>query len=393
MNLLDLVLIVLVVMFAVSGYRQGFAVGALSFVGFLGGGVLGAKVARPFAELIGREEDGALVGLIVVVGLALVGQIAGTALGAALRGRLTWRPGQRLDAVAGAVLSGVSVLLVAWLVATAVDRSPFQTLARAARGSEVLGTVDTTMPDDVRHTFADLRRLMDDQGFPEVFAGLDGERIVATDPPDPAVVSAADVQNAAASILKVRGQAPSCGKQVEGTGFVIAPQRVMTNAHVVAGVTEAVVELDSGALPAEVVLFDPDRDVAVLHVPGLLRPPLRFQSAPPGDMGDSAVVAGYPQDGPYTTEPARIRNEQVARAPDIYSRGTVRREIYAIRGRVRPGNSGGPLLSSAGTVYGVVFAAATDDNDTGYVLTADEVSEPVRQGAQALVPVSTQSCD
>ncbi|WP_018506287.1 MarP family serine protease [Parafrankia discariae] len=393
MNLLDLVLIVLVVMFAVSGYRQGFAVGALSFVGFLGGGVLGAKVARPFAELIGREEDGALVGLLVVVGLALIGQVAGTALGATLRGRLTWRPGQRLDSVAGAVLSGVSVLLVAWLVATAVDRSPFQTLARAARGSEVLGVVDTTMPDDVRHTFSDLRRLMDDQGFPEVFAGLDGERIVAADPPDPAIVGAPAVRDAAASIIKVRGQAPSCGKQVEGTGFVFAPQRVMTNAHVVAGVTEAVVEVDSGTLRAEVVLFDPDRDVAVLYVPGLLRPPLRFQSEPPGDTGDSAVVAGYPQDGPYTTVAARIRNEQTARAPDIYSRGTVRREIYAIRGRVRPGNSGGPLLSSAGTVYGVVFAAATDNNDTGYVLTADEVSEPARQGAQALVPVSTQSCD
>ncbi|MCK9902260.1 MarP family serine protease [Frankia sp. Cpl3] len=393
MNLLDLVLIALVVMFAISGYRQGFAVGALSFVGFLGGGVLGAKIARPFAELIGREDDGAVVGLIVVVGLALMGQILGTALGAILRGRLTWRPGQRLDAVAGAVLSGFSVLLVAWLIATAVDRSPFQTLARAARGSEILGAVDTEMPDDVRHTFSDLRRLMDDQGFPEVFAGLDGERIVATDVPDPAVVSTAEIQNAAASILKIRGQAPSCGKQVEGTGFVFSPQHIMTNAHVVAGVSEAVVELDSGSLPAEVVLFDPDRDVAVLNVPGLVRPPLRFQSSPPAEPGDSAVVAGYPQDGPYTTEPARIRNQQNASAPDIYSRGTVRRDIFAIRGQVLPGNSGGPLLSESGTVLGVVFAAATDDDDTGYVLTAQEVSVPAQRGAQATIPVSTQSCD
>ncbi|EFC84477.1 MarP family serine protease [Parafrankia sp. EUN1f] len=393
MNLLDLVLIALTVMFAISGYRQGFAVGALSFIGFLGGGFLGAKIASPFAELIGRADDGALVGLIVVVGLALTGQIIGTALGTVVRGRLTWRAGQRVDAVAGAALSGVSVLLVGWLLATTVDRSPFQTLARAARGSEILGAVDAQMPDDVRHTFSDLRQLMDDQGFPEVFAGLNGERIVATDPPDAAVVNATEVQNAASSILKIRGQAPSCGKQVEGTGFVFTPQHVMTNAHVVAGVSEVVVEVGAQSLPAEVVEFDPDRDVAVLYVPDLRRAPLRFQASPPGEAGDPVVVAGYPQDGPYTTEPARIRNEQTASAPDIYSRGTVRREIFAIRGQVLPGNSGGPLLSDTGAVLGVVFAAATDDDDTGYVLTAQEVSVPAQRGAQATAPVSTQGCD
>ncbi|WP_235608273.1 CvpA family protein, partial [Frankia casuarinae] len=125
LNVLDIVLLLLVVLFAISGYRQGFLVGALSFVGFLGGGVLGAKVAKPFAELIGQESHGAMVGLLAVLGLALVGQVAGTAIGVASRDRVTWRPGRAVDAAAGAVLSGLSVLLVAWLLATAVDRSPF----------------------------------------------------------------------------------------------------------------------------------------------------------------------------------------------------------------------------------------------------------------------------
>jgi len=289
--------------------------------------------------------------------------------------------------------SGASVLLVAWLLATVVERSPFDSLARAVRGSGVLTTIDSGMPDDVRNTFSDLRRLVDENVFPEVFAGLRDGRIVDVAAPDVSVVSTPGVQEASASIVKVTGVAPSCGRRVEGTGFVYSPQRVMTNAHVVAGVTEAEVEIDGRSMTATVVVFDPDRDVAVLYVPDLRRPPLRFQTSPPGQSGDAAVVAGYPQDGPYTLEAARIRNRQSANAPDIYSRGTVRRDFFAIRGQVLPGNSGGPLLSPTGTVYGVVFAAARDDGDTGYVLTANEVSVPAQAGAQATSQVSTQGCD
>jgi S1-C subfamily serine protease len=393
MNLLDLLLLLTVVVFAVSGYRQGFVIGAFSFVGFLGGGVLGAQLATPFADAIGQQENGALVGIFVVLGMALAGQIAATAVGAALREHVTWRSGQQVDAVAGAVLSGVSVLLVAWLLATAVYRSPFEGLAREVRTSTVLTTVDDGMPSAVRDAFADLRRLVDDNGFPEVFAGIGGQSVVAVDPPDAATVAAPGVLAAASSIVKIRGVAPSCGKQVEGTGFVYSPQRVMTNAHVVAGVREPQIVLGNSTLPARVVVFDPDRDVAVLYVPQLLRAPLRFQASPAGVADDEAVIAGYPQDGPYRTVPARIRNRQTARAPDIYSEGTVVRDIYAVRGQVLPGNSGGPLLSEDGTVFGVVFAAATDDSDTGYVLTAREVNRPAVTGETATAAVSTNGCD
>jgi S1-C subfamily serine protease len=390
-DLLDGILLAAVVLFGVSGYRQGFVVGALSFIGFLGGGVLGAKIAAPFSRMIGADGNGPLTGIVVVFVLACIGQIGATAVGAALRRRLTWRPLQQVDNLVGAVVSGISVLLVAWLLGTAVHRSPYDGLASQVRNSQILMTVDSLVPDSTRSWFSDFRQLVDANGFPEVFSGLSGERIVPVDPPDAATVQTPGVTRASSSVLKVRGVAPSCSKQVEGTGFVFAPERVLTNAHVVAGVRNPRVEINGGSLPARVVLFDPDRDVAVLWVQRLTRTPLGFAAG--ADNGDDAVVAGYPQDGPYTTTPARIRNRQNARAPNIYSNGTVTRDIYAIRAKVRPGNSGGPLLSAEGKVYGVVFAAATDDAETGYALTGEEVRSDATIGATATAPVGTRGCD
>jgi S1-C subfamily serine protease len=392
MNLLDVILLLIALLFAASGYRQGFLVGALSFVGFLGGGMIGAQIAYPFAQLIGQRQHGALIALAVVIALACLGQVAGTATGVALRSRLTWRPGETVDSLAGALLAGLSVLLVAWLLATAVERSPYPTAAREVRGSAVLTTVDAGMPASVREAFSSLRRLADGSGFPAVFSGIGGGSIVATDAPDETVVRDTAVIDAAASVLKVRGIAPSCSRQIEGSGFVFAPQHVMTNAHVVAGVREPIVEAGGRQLAARVVLFDPARDIAVLYVPDLNRAPLRLQTSPAGRADASSVIAGYPEDGPYQTVAARIRDRQEARAPDIYSRGSVVRDIFAVRGKVLPGNSGGPLLSTTGSVYGVIFAAATDDDDTGYALTANEVSASAQAAASATTPVSTSGC-
>jgi S1-C subfamily serine protease len=151
------------------------------------------------------------------------------------------------------------------------------------------------------------------------------------------------------------------------------------------------VHLASGDVDATVVLYDPDRDVAVLAVPGLDVAPLAF--APAARTGDGAVVVGYPQDGPFRADAARVRGTQDARGPDIYQRRTVVREIYALRARVRPGNSGGPLVSPGGKVYGVVFAAAADDPQTGYALTAKEVAGDAARGRTATSSVSTQGCD
>ena len=391
-DLLDVVLLVAALLFAVSGYRQGFVVGVLSFVGFLGGGVLGAKLAPTVAQLgVLSSLPQSVVGVAFVFLAASLGQVLATLLGSAVRNRLTWRPARLVDALAGSAVSVVSLLLIAWLVGTAVASSPFVTLASQVRRSQVLTTVNGLVPGGAKSFFAGFRRLIDDRGFPEVFGGLAPTQVRPVEPPDARVATSRAVLVARDRVLKVTGVAPSCSRRIEGSGFVYAPERVMTNAHVVAGVSRPSVQVAGRSLPATVVVYDPERDIAVLDVPGLALTPLVF--AGQASTGDSAVVAGYPQDGPFRADAARVRGLQRAKGPDIYQQRTVVREIYALRSRVRPGNSGGPLLDPRGAVYGVVFAAAADDPQTGYALTAKEVAPDARAGRLATAKVSTQACD
>jgi S1-C subfamily serine protease len=393
MDLLDLVLIAVCLGFAVSGYRQGFLIGVLSFVGFLGGGILGAKYAPALHSAIsGSGTASPLFGLLVVFAAATAGQLAATALGVSLRRRITWEPARRADAVGGAAVSVVSVLLVAWLVGSALAHSAINSVARQVRHSALLSGIDSVMPDSIPTWFAAFRRLIDQNGFPQVFGAIGPERIVKVPPPDPKVANSRAVQLAQPDIVKITGIAPSCRRQLEGSGFLYAPQHVMTNAHVVAGVHGPTVHaLDGRSYPAEVVLYDPKRDVAVLYVPGFDRQPLSFAGL--AQRGQSAVVAGYPENGPFRPVAARVRGVESARGPDIYQSSQVTRQIYSVYSVVRPGNSGGPLLAPDGRVYGVVFAAAVEDRHTGYALTAAEVAADARSGAGARQPVSTQGCD
>ena len=391
-DLLDLVLLVVALLFAVSGYRQGFVVGALSFVGFLGGGLIGAQLA-PHVAGLGPLKDlnETVIGLGVVFLCAGIGQALAALVGSRLRAGLTWRPARLVDAATGALVSVVSLLLVAWLIGTAVASAPYPSLASQVRRSVVIGTVDALVPRTARKSVSGLRDFIDERGFPDVFGGLDPTRTKDVAAPDPTLAKSRAVQRARPDVLKVTGVAPSCRRRIEGTGFVYAPERVMTNAHVVAGVREPLVEVGGKQLAARVVLFDPGRDVAVLQVPGLANSPLSF--AGPADDGDSAVVVGYPKDGPFRADPARIRQTQRARGPDIYDDETVVREIYALRGLVQPGNSGGPLIDTRGRVLGVVFAAAADRRDTGYALTAEEVASDAAQGRTATERVGSGPCD
>ena len=198
-----------------------------------------------------------------------------------------------------------------------------------------------------------------------------------------------DVQRAQQSVFKIRGQ-NSCDRGVEGSGFLYAPDRVMTNAHVVAGVDKPVVLVGENEKPARVVYYNSRTDVAVLAVDGLSGPYLRFDRD--GHSRQAAAVLGYPQDGPYNVQAARIRGEQRLRSPDIYGNGTVVREVFSLRGLVRPGNSGGPLVSSAGRVLGLIFAASVTDGDTGYALTAQQVSDAAAQGLTRTGTVGTGGC-
>lgn len=393
-DVLDIVLLVFVVVFAVSGYRQGFIIGLLSFVGFLGGGVLGTFIAPGIAaKVVNGSSQQALLAIVIVFLIASLGQFLASSLGAAVRSRVTWGAAAHLDAVGGAIVSMCSVLLIAWLIGTAVANAPFPAVARQVQGSAVLTQMDRIMPDTARTWFSAFQKFVAQGPFPQVFGGLGGERFVQVAPPDKKVLKTAGLRRARGSVVKILGEAPGCDRTIEGTGFVYAPNRVMTNAHVVAGVRGGpeVYTLDGGASRARVVLYNPQRDIAVLDVPGLSQRPLKFDGG--ASTGDNAVVAGYPRNKGFKAVPARVRGSQEARGPNIYGDRQVVREIYSLRAKVEPGNSGGPLLAPSGKVYGVVFAAATDDPDTGYALTADEVAPDARAGRNAVRTVSTGRCD
>jgi len=286
----------------------------------------------------------------------------------------------------------VSVLLVAWFLGTALAHSALTGVARQIQHSRVLTAIDRMMPSSAKTWDAAFRRLVQQNGFPQVFGAIGAERIVPVSPPDPKVAASRAVRVAEPDIVKITGVANSCRRQLEGSGFLYASQHVMTNAHVVAGVhSPTVITSDGAHLDATVVLYDPRRDVAVLYVPGFTRAPLSFAGV--ADRGQSAVVAGYPQNGPFTAVAARVRARQPAQGPDIYQSRQVTREIYAVYAVVRPGNSGGPLLAPDGQVYGVVFAASVDDPKTGYALTAHEVESDATSGAGRTAAVSTQGCD
>lgn len=391
-DVLDLLLLALAVGAAVAGFRQGFVYGVLSFVGVIGGGYVGTLLVPALVRHLRQDVSAPVLGIVTVFVLASVGQALAAGLGARLRGRLTASPARAVDSVGGAGLSVVSVLVVAWLLGTAVSHSTLTGLARQVRRSAVISAVNTAMPQVARDELAQFRRLLDNTGFPAIVGPLTTQDVAPVPPPDTAVLGSRAVRAARASIAKIRGNAPSCNRSVEGTGFVISPGHVLTNAHVVAGVRRPVVyPAGGGPLPARVVLYDPDTDVAVLAVPGLSAPPMPFAGV--ASAGGSGVVAGYPEDGPFRAVAARVRDRQQVRGPNIYQRRTVTREVYALRAQVLPGNSGGPLLAPDGRVYGVVFAASTDTADTGYALTAAQVAGDVRAGGRAATTVSTQGCD
>ncbi|MBH1934862.1 MarP family serine protease [Streptomyces sp. AV19] len=397
MNVLDIVLLLAAAWFAVIGFRQGFVVGVLSVVGFLGGG-LAALYVLPviWDSAAGDRSPGtlaAVAAVVIVIVCASVGQAATTHLGNRLRRHITWSPARALDATGGALVNVVAMLLVAWLIGSALAGTSLPTLGKQVRGSKVLLGVARVVPGEANTWFADFSTALAQNGFPQVFAPFSAETITSVPPPDPALSGSAVAAEAQRSIVKVVGNAPGCGKVLEGSGFVFAPRRVMTNAHVVGGVTEPTVQVGGRGrlLDARVVLYDWKRDIAVLSVPALDAPALRF-AAVDAESGRSAIVAGFPENGAYDVRSARVRSRVDANGPDIYHRGYVRRDVYSLYATVRQGNSGGPLLTPDGRVYGVVFAKSLDDADTGYALTADEVHEDVVAGRTAAAPVETQGC-
>jgi S1-C subfamily serine protease len=393
--LLDLILLVLAAAFAVAGYRQGFIIGVLSFAGFIGGVAVGAIFAPKISSAMANSLPWqAFIAILVVFAAAVIGMVVASSLGVAVRSRVRGQPATVLDSLGGAAVNVVAVLLVAWLIGSFVAYSPFPEVSGQVNDSIVLKAVDGVVPRSALALpgFPPLRSLLTRGPYTQVFSAFGAESALGVPAPDKNVLSAAGLVRSRDSVVKIMGIAPACSRRIEGSGFVISREHVLTNAHVVAGVTGGpdVYTIRNREYRASVVLYDPQRDLAVLDVPGLPAPALRF--AGPASYGVSAIVAGYPLDHSFTAGAARLDAAESATGPNIYQNSEVRRQIYPIRAQVRPGNSGGPLLAPNGRVYGVVFAAAVSLKDTGYALTAAEVSTDVAKGARETTPVSTQGC-
>ena len=299
-------------------------------------------------------------------------------------------PLRRVDALLGGVLVALTAALVLGFVGGTLRTAGNPGLARAVADSRVLRAVDGVVPEQTGQVFAGFRNFLSDQGFPQVFSGLSPEPITPVDDPDPQVVKAQAIRAAGRSVVKVTAASESCQRGQEGTGWAVSQGRIVTNAHVVAGASQVRVEADGDVLDAEVVLFDPDRDLAVLSVDGLDVPALQLGTVL--ERGQSAVVPGYPLDGPYRVVSARVRATLDARGYDIYSKDRIVREIYSLNTTVQPGNSGGPLLDPQGNVVGVIFAKSLEDDRTGYALTLDEAMPVLERAASARTEVSTQAC-
>jgi S1-C subfamily serine protease len=389
----DWALIALALLFALSGFRQGLIVSVASFVGFFGGAVLGAQLSGPVADdLADSSVSRVFVALVVVLAGALLGQVLAGFVGRAIRTRVTWEPAKLVDAVAGAVVSALAVLLVAWMVATPLASSPFPTVAGQVRQSSLVQAVDRGVPDEVRSLYDSLRQAIDRQGLPDVLDPLTPTEVRDVPAPDQALLASPVVGQVQGSVVQIRGIAAACSRQIDGSGFVYADERVMTNAHVLAGVTSPVVTAEGESYDATPVFVDEETDIAVLAVPGLPQVPLTWTPTP-ADTGASAIVMGYPGGGGFYVGPARVRDRGEINGPDFRGTQTVVRDVYALYGQVRAGNSGGPLLGTDGHVLGVVFASAIDDPDTGYALTAQEVAPAAAAGVTATTAADTGPCE
>jgi S1-C subfamily serine protease len=385
-NWVDWLIVAIAAMFAVWGYMQGFIVSGLSLGGFALGAVIGARVAPLVLSGGSHSIYAPMFGL---VGALLVGALLASLLeGFGMRVRFALRlPGLRtIDGLLGAALTACIGLGLVWIlgaVTLAAVTSP--TLRKDLQHSTILRDLDKTLPP----SGGILNALSNYDPLPSL-SGPSAD----VPPPSKGIVSAPGVRADFPSVVRVLGTA--CGLGIEGSGWVAAQGLVVTNAHVVAGESDTTVQVGGNGppLPAQVILFDPTNDVAVLRVSGLSEPPLSFASAP--KSGTSVAILGYPEDGPFNVQPGRIGVTKPVLTDNAYGNGPVLRDITSLRGLVRPGNSGGPLIDSAGKVMAMAFAQITNPRPGtgpgGFAVPITVIRSELGKAQSAGGPVSTEGC-
>lgn len=393
MSLVVDVLIVIAVLLAVRvGWRQGALAAVLAAVGIIAGLVLGTVLAPLAMGLTDQAAVRFLLAVGVLILLVGLGQLVGTSLGMALRDRMRTRSGQRVDSSIGAVFQAAAAIVVIWLVSLPLASNLGGQPGQALRESRVLSSLNAVAPSRLAALPNGLAALLNESGLPPLVSPWERSGSgVEVDAPAVHIGDPELAERVRPSVIHVLGDAEACSRRLMGSGFVTEPDYVITNAHVVAGTDKVRLDTVLGLKEADVVYYNSDVDIAVLHSPGLGLEPLPWAEQA-AVTGDDAIVLGFPQSGPFTAEPARVRDRLTIAGPDIYSTGRVERDAYTVRGSIRQGNSGGPMINPEGQVLGVVFGASVEDSDTGYALTADEVRGHVGDVTQLVDAIPTGSC-
>lgn len=382
---------VLIILFLISSLARGREIGFIrqlfSAVGFFGGLAIGVLLQRHFIHLTDTTLSRAVLTLSLILGCALLLLTVSEYAGIVLKRRLQQYKLDRADTVLGAVAGGLTLLVTIWLVTPVLTTMPFVGLQRSVKNSVIISSINSSLPSAPSFV-TKLGRLINPNGFPQVFSGLEPSTSKNVTLPDLGKFNAA-VRQVAPSVVKVEGR--GCGGIVEGSGFVSADGFVVTNAHVVAGVAQPFIIDDNGQHPAAAVWFDPNLDLAVLRAGGLAGQPLKMSAAPMPDGTDTAVL-GYPGGGNLTARAAKIIEQFIANGRNIYDEGDTVRDVYEVKADIIPGNSGGPLIDRAGTVRGVVFAQSATYDKVGYALAMQKVIQDVSAAEARNQTVPTGSC-
>lgn len=387
-TILDVILVLILISYLAYGLRVGFVVSLGGIIGFAAGAVA-AFLAIPLVSGWVPDEGWRLTATIAVaVVLIIVGNALGSALGHTVRRWLDFPPLRVVDRLLGGIVNVVVAALVMSMLAFSIGSLGAPLISQQLASSTVISTIDRYTPEPVKSGMAQLRSIAVQDGIPRIVESL---RPAEPAPVPDASTNTPALNQASQSVLKISGTAFQCGQNQTGSGFVVAPERVITNAHVVAGVRQPVVQVpDGGVLPARVVHFDPVRDLAVLAVDGLAAAPLPLGTNL--SEGDFAAFAGYPSGGPLVTQPATVQSVSTVLVQNIYGADPTPLELYQLAANVEQGNSGGPLLDRQGNVVGVVFAKSTADIPVGYALTLTELRPVVESAAGLTETVSSGQC-
>lgn len=388
MNVIDILIVLLIILALVRGHSLGLVRQAGSTIGFLLGLVIGSWFGNFVMGFEHSTLSRALTGLLATLAGGLLFLSLGETYGAVLKEKLSHvRTLNSFDGVFGSVMGAATVLIGIWLMASILVLGPASGLQQAIKTSRILGDLDASLPP-ATSLLSSLNKLIDPNGFPQVFSGLEPSPNAPVNLPSLGTFGPV-VGNAEASVVKVEGT--GCGGIVEGSGFVVADGEIATNAHVVAGVTSPKVIQGNTVHNTRVVWFDPNLDLAVLQVKGLTGKPLQINATdlPSNTPG---VVLGYPGGGEFNVQPAAIIEHFTAIGRNIYDQGTTQRDVYSLKAHVIPGNSGGPVLGSDGRVLGIVFATSTTYNNVGYALTGHQVAGELATAEQSTTTHSTGQC-